>query len=65
MPETNILHIIDTLGVGGAEKVMVGCVNGLPELKHHVIYLGGSDAMKKFLPIPARSLPLIYVPSST
>ncbi|MBL0153082.1 MAG: glycosyltransferase [Chitinophagaceae bacterium] len=50
MPETNILHIIDTLGVGGAEKVMVGCVNGLPELKHHVIYLGGSDAMKKFLP---------------
>lgn len=50
MPETNVLHIIDTLGVGGAEKVMVGCVNGLTGLKHHVIYLRGSDAMKKFLP---------------
>lgn len=50
MSRTNILHIIDTLGVGGAEKVMVGCVNGLPDLQHHVIYLRGSDAMKKFLP---------------
>jgi len=50
MPATNILHVIDTLGVGGAEKVLVGTVNSLPEFSHHVIYLNGSDSLAKHLP---------------
>ena len=43
MAKTNVLHIIDTLGIGGAEKVMIGAVNGLPEFQHHVIYLKGAE----------------------
>jgi glycosyltransferase involved in cell wall biosynthesis len=50
MYKTNVLHIIDTLGIGGAEKVMVGVVNGLPEMNHHVVYLSGSDALASSLP---------------
>ncbi|HVT84669.1 MAG TPA: glycosyltransferase [Chitinophagaceae bacterium] len=38
-----ILHIIDTLGVGGAEKVLVSTINNLPEFEHHLIYLAGPD----------------------
>src|SRR5688500_17432483 len=49
MRKTNILHIIDTLGIGGAEKVMVGTVNSLPEFQHHVVYLSGSDALASHL----------------
>jgi glycosyltransferase involved in cell wall biosynthesis len=50
MSETNILHVIDTLGIGGAEKVMVGTINSLPEFQHHVIYLSGDDTLAKQLP---------------
>ena len=50
MSKTNVLHIIDTLGIGGAEKILVGTVNGLPGFQHHVIYLNGSDAMATNLP---------------
>ena len=50
MYKTNVLHIIDTLGIGGAEKILVGTVNGLPWFQHHVIYLNGSDAMAANLP---------------
>jgi glycosyltransferase involved in cell wall biosynthesis len=50
MPKTNVLHIIDTLGIGGAEKVMIGAVNSLPTFQHHVVYLNGSDALAHHLP---------------
>ncbi len=50
MAKPNLLHIIDTLGIGGAEKILVGIVNGLPGFQHHVIYLSGSDAMTGSLP---------------
>ena len=50
MSKANVLHIIDTLGIGGAEKVMVGTVNSLPDFQHHVVYLGGCDALVSQLP---------------
>jgi glycosyltransferase involved in cell wall biosynthesis len=50
MYKTNVLHMIDTLGIGGAEKVMVGTINSLPQFQHHVVYLSGSDALASHLP---------------
>ncbi len=50
MYKTNVLHVIDTLGIGGAEKVMVGTINGMPQFQHHVVYLSGSDALTSHLP---------------
>ncbi len=60
MPETNILHIIDTLGIGGAEKVMIGAVKSLPEMRHHVVYLNGSDALACQLPVSCKIKKLNY-----
>lgn len=60
MHKTNVLHIIDTLGIGGAEKVMVGVVNGLPEMNHHVVYLTGSDTMASSLPASCKIKKLNY-----
>lgn len=45
MLKTNILHVIDTLGVGGAEKLLSGTVNSLPYFNHHIVYLNGKDTM--------------------
>lgn len=42
-----ILHIIDTLSIGGAEKVLVTTINNLPEFEHHLIYLSSPE---DFLP---------------
>jgi glycosyltransferase involved in cell wall biosynthesis len=50
MSKANVLHIIDTLDIGGAEKVMVGTINSLPDFEHHVVYLSGSDALASHLP---------------
>ena len=50
MYRTRVLHMIDTLSVGGAEKLVVGIVNSIPEVEHHIIYLAGSDALLKYLP---------------
>lgn len=58
MHQTNILHIIDTMGIGGAEKILAGTVNGLTDFQHHVIYLNGSDAMVTSLPADCRILKL-------
>lgn len=60
MHKTNVLHIIDTLGIGGAEKVMVGVVTGLPDLQHHVVYLTGSDALAASLPADCKIKKLNY-----
>ena len=56
--KTSILHIIDTLGMGGAEKVMIGVVNDLPQFEHHVIYIYGSDARIHSLPVSCKILKL-------
>jgi glycosyltransferase involved in cell wall biosynthesis len=61
MPQTNVLHIIDTLGIGGAEKVMIGAVNSLPDFQHHVVYLNGSDEMASHLPANCRIKRLNYL----
>ena len=60
MYKTNVLHIIDTLGIGGAEKVMIGTVNSLPDFQHHVVYLGGSDALAPQLPADCKIIKLNY-----
>src|SRR5579885_2311887 len=38
-----VLHVIDTLGVGGAERILISTINSLPEFEHHLIYLAGPD----------------------
>lgn len=45
MSKINVLHMIDTLSVGGAEKLVVGIANGLTRVNNHVIYLNGSDTL--------------------
>jgi glycosyltransferase involved in cell wall biosynthesis len=60
MYKTNVLHIIDTLGIGGAEKVMVGTINSLPQFQHHVVYISGSDALAAYLPSTCKILKLNY-----
>jgi glycosyltransferase involved in cell wall biosynthesis len=50
MSKLNVLHIIDSLGLGGAEKVLIGAVNGLPEFQHHIVYLQEPDTLAKRLP---------------
>lgn len=45
--KVKILHVIDTLGVGGAEKLVVAAINNLPELEHHLVYLASPDDLLK------------------
>ncbi len=40
-----ILHIIDSLGIGGAEKLLAGTINELEEYEQHLIILGGSERL--------------------
>lgn len=51
-----ILHIIDSLGVGGAEKLLVGIINGLPEMEHHLLILKGPDTLRTEITVPHRFL---------
>lgn len=39
----SILHIIDTLEIGGAEQLLVGVVNKLTDFNHTIIYLKGDN----------------------
>ena len=50
MSHANVLHVIDTLSVGGAEKLLVGTIHGLPQYTHHVVYLTGANTLQKELP---------------
>lgn len=54
MSNINILHVIDTLGIGGAEKLLVGTINALSNCNHHVIYLCGKDKLASELPANCR-----------
>jgi hypothetical protein len=40
-----ILHIIESLGVGGAEKLLVAVINGLDGYEHHLIILNGPETL--------------------
>jgi L-malate glycosyltransferase len=44
-----ILHVIESLGLGGAEKAVVQAVNGNPEYRHIVAILHGPDVLKSQL----------------
>lgn len=44
-----ILHIIDSLEVGGAERLLVDTVNGLEEFDHHVISLSDKASLRTSL----------------
>ena len=37
MLKTNILHVIDTLGIGGAENLLAGTVKSMPDFNHHIV----------------------------
>jgi glycosyltransferase involved in cell wall biosynthesis len=60
MSKVNVLHIIDSLALGGAEKVLIGAVNGLPEFQHHIVYLREPDTLLKSLPSSAKVYKLNY-----
>jgi glycosyltransferase involved in cell wall biosynthesis len=60
METLRVLHIIDTLDVGGAEKLLVGVVNGLPKCEHHVIYLSGKHTLSDQLPARCNVIKLGY-----
>jgi glycosyltransferase involved in cell wall biosynthesis len=40
-----ILHMIDSLGVGGAEKLLVGIINELADFENHVLILRGPEIL--------------------
>lgn len=47
-----ILHIIDSLGVGGAEKLLVGVINGLEGFEHHLMVLHGPVDLRNEITVP-------------
>lgn len=53
-----ILHIIDTLSIGGAEKLVVGVINGLPQHQHYLVYLSGADTLSREVPLDCRIIKL-------
>jgi glycosyltransferase involved in cell wall biosynthesis len=50
MKKTNVLHIIETLGLAGAEKIVAGTINGLPRHNHHLIYFRSPDTLLTGIP---------------
>jgi glycosyltransferase involved in cell wall biosynthesis len=44
-----ILHVIETLGLGGAEKSLVQTVNGMPGYRHVIVILQLPDTLKSQL----------------
>lgn len=45
-----IIHIIDTLGTGGAERLLVGVIKNTPQWEHHVITLADEGSLRHELP---------------
>ena len=45
-----ILHIIDSLGIGGAERLLHGVVNKVSTVDHIVVYLEGVDKWGEWAP---------------
>ncbi len=40
-----ILHIIDSLGIGGAEKLLINILNDLPHFENHLIILNNPETL--------------------
>src|SRR5688572_3855597 len=53
-----ILHIIDSLSVGGAEKLLVRTINGLPDYEHHVMVLKDPIPLQKEITVPHKFINL-------
>lgn len=53
-----VLHIIDTLDVGGAERLLVGTIQGMPAVKHHVITLADRAKLAGELPADCKLISL-------
>jgi glycosyltransferase involved in cell wall biosynthesis len=49
-PPVNLLHIIDGLGVGGAEMLVVTLLKNLEGYKLHLVVLGKPDTLAKEIP---------------
>ena len=47
-----ILHVIDSLALGGAEKLLVSMINGLQDYEHHVMVLRGPDTLRHEITVP-------------
>lgn len=45
-----LLQVVDSLGAGGAERLVVEVVNGLPQFEHHLIVLNGPETLESELP---------------
>lgn len=41
-----ILHVIDSLGVGGAEKLLVGIINELKDFENHLLIFRGPETLR-------------------
>ena len=46
----NVLHIIDSLATGGAEKLLVNTVKYAPWARHHILTLTDGDSLSSELP---------------
>ncbi|NCT75340.1 MAG: glycosyltransferase [Chitinophagaceae bacterium] len=53
-----VLHIIDTLDVGGAERLLVGTIQGMPAVNHHVITLADKAKLAGELPVDCKLISL-------
>ena len=47
-----ILHMINSLAVGGAEKLLVGIINDLEGFEHHIMLLRGPDTLLSEIKVP-------------
>ncbi len=53
----HILHIAYGLDIGGLERVMINCINGLSEYEHTIIVL--TDYSEKFASLLPKNIPII------
>jgi L-malate glycosyltransferase len=53
-----ILHIIDTVAVGGAEKLLVGVINELDGFEHHLMILDGPETLRAAINVPYKFINL-------
>ena len=48
----SVLHIIDTLSVGGAEKLVAGVIDEMKGYNHHLIVLRGPETLREQIKAP-------------
>src|SRR5688572_6128552 len=47
-----ILHIIDSLAIGGAEKLLTATINDLDGYEHHVMVLRSPETLRTVVKVP-------------